>query len=77
MPDLVIDIIQSFHDSMKAKVRINGELLEEIDVKNGQRQGCIIAPALVSGAVVISNCCHGGSLSIAIIMYSTIRPEAV
>ena len=41
MPDLVIDIIWSFHEDMKAKVCINGELLaEDINVESGLRQGC-------------------------------------
>ena len=46
VPDLVIDIIRSFHEGMKAKVSINGELLEEIEVRNGLRQGCTMAPVL-------------------------------
>ena len=43
MPDLLINIIRSFHE---AKVRINGKLLEEIDVENGLRHGCAMAPVL-------------------------------
>ena len=39
VPDRVVDIIRSFHEDMKASVRIKGELLEEIDVGNGLRQG--------------------------------------
>ena len=47
VPDLVIVIIRSFHQGMKAKVCISGELLaEEIDVENGLRQGCTMAPVL-------------------------------
>ena len=46
MPDLLIDIIRSFHEGMKAKVQINGKLLEEIDVENGLRHGCAMAPVL-------------------------------
>ena len=47
VPDLVIAIIRSFHQGMKAMVRISGELLaEEIDVENGLRQGCTMAPVL-------------------------------
>ena len=39
MPDLVIYIMQSFHEDMKAKVCRNGELLaEDINVENGLRQ---------------------------------------
>ena len=46
MPDRVVDIIRSFHEGMKASIRINGELLEEIDVGNGLRQVCTMAPVL-------------------------------
>ena len=45
-PDLIIDIIRSFHQNMKAHIRIDGELLEEIEVNNGLRQGCTMAPTL-------------------------------
>ena len=31
---------------MKASIRINGELLEKIDVSNGLKQGCTMAPML-------------------------------
>ena len=44
VPDQLIDIIRSFHDNMKAKLRLDGELLEEIEVENGLRQGCSMAP---------------------------------
>ena len=31
---------------MKAKIRLDGSLLEQIDVQNGLRQGCCMAPVL-------------------------------
>ena len=40
IPALVIDIICSFHEGMKAKVRVNGKLTEVISVENGLQQGC-------------------------------------
>ena len=39
VPDLLVDIIRSFHTSMEARIRVDGELLEEIEVNNGLRQG--------------------------------------
>ena len=52
MPDVVIYIMQSFHEDMKAKVCRNGELLAEdigdIDMVNGLRQGCTVAPVLLN-----------------------------
>ena len=42
----VVSLIQSFHDGIKAQVRVSGALLEDIDVENGLRQGCSLAPTL-------------------------------
>ena len=46
VPDQLIDIIRSFHEDMKAQIRLDDTLLEEIEVGNGLMQGCCIAPAL-------------------------------
>jgi hypothetical protein len=31
---------------MEAKIRVDGEFLEEVEVNNGLRQGCTMAPTL-------------------------------
>ena len=41
VPEVLVEIVQSFHSDMKARVR-----LEEIEVNNGLRQGCTMAPSL-------------------------------
>ena len=46
VPQLLIDIISSFHENMKARIRVAGELLEEIEVENGLQQGCTMTPTL-------------------------------
>ena len=46
MPDTLIDIIRSLHDNMNASIRVDGELLEEIEVNNGLRERCSMAPTL-------------------------------
>jgi len=46
VPDTLIELIRSFHQDMKATIRLDGTLLEEIRVENGLRQGCCMAPAL-------------------------------
>ena len=46
MPEVTINLIKSFHLGMKAAIRLEGTLLEEIDVENGLRQGCCMAPVL-------------------------------
>ena len=43
----MVRLIRSFHEDMKAELKINGEALEgEIAVSNGLRQGCTMAPTL-------------------------------
>ena len=46
MPEVTINLIKSFHLGMKAAIRLEGTLSEEIDVENGLRQGCCMAPVL-------------------------------
>ena len=46
VPDVLVGIIKSFHINMRARVRVDGELLEEIELNNGQRQGCTMATIL-------------------------------
>ena len=43
VPESVVDLVKFFHEDMKARVRVDGELLE---VTNGLRQGCRMAPTL-------------------------------
>ena len=46
VPEVLVCIIKSFHTNMRARVRVDGELLEEIEVNNGLQQGCTMAPIL-------------------------------
>ena len=47
VPASVIELVKSFHEGMKARLSINGQLMEEeIGVENGLRQGCTLAPTL-------------------------------
>ena len=46
VPDTLIDIVRSFHDNMNANIRVDGEVLVEIEFNNGPRQRCSIAPIL-------------------------------
>ena len=46
MPDLLVDIITSFHINMEVRIRVDGELLEETEVNNSLRQGCTVASTL-------------------------------
>ena len=46
IPETVIALIRSFHEGMRAQIRVNGKLLEDIDVDYSLRQGCPRAPTL-------------------------------
>ena len=46
VPAPTIQLIRSFHHGMQAQIRLDGALLEPIDVTNGLRQGCCMAPVL-------------------------------
>ena len=46
VPEKTVNLIRAFHNNMKAKIRLDGELLEDINVENGLRQGCCMAPVL-------------------------------
>ena len=46
VPEKTVNLIRAFHTNMKAKIRLDGELLEDINVENGLRQGCCMAPVL-------------------------------
>ena len=47
--DVLIDLVRSFHCDMKARVWVDGTLLEDIEVTNGfhQGNGCTMAPNLM------------------------------
>ena len=44
VPDVLVDIVKSFHSNMVARIRLDGELLEEVGMSNGLRQSCTTAP---------------------------------
>ena len=44
----MVDLVKSFHEDMKARLRVDGELLDEIEVTNGLRQGYTMAPTLLN-----------------------------
>ena len=46
IPPIMLGIIKSFHDGMLAKVRAGDLNTDSIEVRNGLRQGCVLAPSL-------------------------------
>ena len=38
MPEVVVQLVRSFHTDMKAKIRLDSE----ISIENGLRQGCCV-----------------------------------
>ena len=43
-PETLVELVQSFYDNIKARVRVDEELLGEFEVRNGLQQGCTMAP---------------------------------
>ena len=43
IPPALLSIIRSLHDDMKAEVTVDGNLTPDFEVRNGLRQGCVIA----------------------------------
>ena len=46
VPESTIQLVRSFHRDMQANVKLDGDILDRIDVGNGLRQGCCMAPVL-------------------------------
>ncbi len=46
IPPVLVTIIRSLHDGTRAEVAVDGATTSEIEVSNGLRQGCTIAPPL-------------------------------
>ena len=46
VPDFLVHLLESFHSNMSARVVIDNAGLDEIEVTNGLRQGCTMAPVL-------------------------------
>ena len=46
IPPVMVNIITSLHEGMKSEVTVDGQTTPQIEVKNGLRQGCTIAPTL-------------------------------
>ena len=46
VPPVMLSIIQSIHDGMQAEVRVGDITTDSIEVNNGLRQSCTLAPSL-------------------------------
>ena len=46
VPEETVQLIKSFHQDVKARIRMDGTVLESFNVNNGLRQGCYMAPVL-------------------------------
>ena len=46
VPEVLIDIVKSFHERLEAEIRVGDNMLDAFEVKNGPRQGCTMAPTL-------------------------------
>lgn len=48
VPEMMVSLIRSFHQDMCAKIRLDGRILDPIDVRNGLRQGCCMVSVLLN-----------------------------
>jgi len=55
-PPKIVSLIRSFHDNMQAHIQEDMETSEPFPVKNGVKQGCVLAPTLFS--IVFSAMLH-------------------
>ena len=46
IPEPMLRLIRSLHEGMKAEVTVEGKVAPDFEVKNGLRQGCVMAPTL-------------------------------
>ena len=46
VPPTMLSVIRSFHEGMTAVVRVVDDITDDIEVTNGLRQGCTLAPTL-------------------------------
>ncbi len=44
VPDSLLMIVRSLHDGMQAQVAVDGQVAPMFEVRNGFRQGCVLAP---------------------------------
>ena len=58
VPLTMVSVIKSFHKGMTAVVRVGDSLTDDIEVTNGLRQGCTLAPTLFN----LNIQCYGGML---------------
>ena len=45
-PPKLQSLIESFHSNMKGTVQFNSSFSEPFDIRNGVKQGCVLAPTL-------------------------------
>ena len=46
VPDSMVELIRSFHCNMKVQICLGNTMVDPIDINNGLRQGCSMAPVL-------------------------------
>ena len=48
VPPKLLAVLRALHDGMSARVRVGGALSDPFPVREGVRQGCLVAPALLN-----------------------------
>ena len=61
-PPKLLQLVISFHEDMKACIQFDGSTSDCFDVRNGVKQGCVLAPTLFSIYFsVLLRCAFGGN----------------
>ena len=55
VPPRLLAVVRALHEGMNAKVRVDGALSDPFPVREGVRQGCLVAPALLNMYRVFHN----------------------
>ena len=45
-PPKLLSLVKSFHQNMKGTVQFDGNVSEPFDIRNGVKQGCVLAPTI-------------------------------
>ena len=48
VPPKFLQMVIQLHENQRGQIRLNGNLSEPFPISNGVKQGCVLAPTLVS-----------------------------
>ena len=73
-PDKLLSIIISFHENMTGVVNFDGDSSSPFPIRNGVKQGCVLAPTLFG---IFFQCCYTMLLTTPLKEYTSVREVMV